>query len=149
MKNILEKALEIATEAHKNQKRWDGITPYISHPVAVAEGVETEEEKAVALLHDVIEDSNLDLNFLINQGFSDNILNAVFILTKRKGENYLDYLKRITTNRTALLVKISDLNHNLFCFTKEQKIQYKDKYEKYLISKEYLIQFCIFNNINV
>jgi len=141
--NIVEKALEIATEAHKGQMRWDGVTPYISHPIAVAEGVETDEEKAVALLHDVVEDTPVTLKDLMNMGMSDNIVNAVAILSKRKDEEYLTYLNRVATSRLAMIVKISDITHNLYCFTKEQKLKKKDKYEKYMVAREYLIHLCI------
>jgi (p)ppGpp synthase/HD superfamily hydrolase len=111
--NIIELAREIATEAHEGQVRKISGLPYIVHPQAVAEGVETEKEKAVAWLHDVLEDCpDYTAEGLVELGIPRGIVDVVVILTKEKGENYLDYLLRVAQNYTARLVKKADLIHN-------------------------------------
>ena len=134
--NIEEKALKMAEEAHKGQLRHDKITPYISHPIAVADtfkdlkeynGILSEDIRAIALLHDVVEDSNINLWDLICAGFSDKIISVVDILTKREGVAYLDYILRIKRNEIAKLVKLADIRHNLSTLDLKKKAQ-KDKY---------------------
>jgi (p)ppGpp synthase/HD superfamily hydrolase len=134
--NIEEKALKMAQEAHKGQPRHDNITPYISHPMAVADtftglkgydGVSGEEIRAIALLHDVIEDSNTNLWDLICAGFSDNIIKTVDILTKKDGINYLDYILKVKENSIAKIIKLADIRHNLSTLDPKKKAQ-RDKY---------------------
>ena len=109
--SLYDLALSIAQTAHKGQVDKAGID-YIQHPIHVASLVTTEEEKAVALLHDVIEDSDITLTDLLNQGVPEHVLKAVSILTKDKKLTYQDYLARIKTNEIATKVKLADLKHN-------------------------------------
>lgn len=108
---MLEKALEIANKAHAGQKDKGG-QPYIHHPLAVANMVQKPVEKIVALLHDVIEDSDVTIDDLRAAGFGDEVINAVFAITKIKGESYEDYLERVAGNSIATAVKIADMTHN-------------------------------------
>lgn len=85
---------------------------YIKHPETVASFVATDEEKAVAYLHDVIEDTSLTLLDLKKEGFSKNIIEAVDILTKKKGQDYQSYLNLVKKNELARVVKLADLRHN-------------------------------------
>ena len=80
---MLELALSIATEAHKGQFDKAGVD-YIEHPIYVASQVDTEEEKAVALLHDVIEDSPFTAEELLQAGLPETVVTAVQVLTKKK-----------------------------------------------------------------
>lgn len=105
------KAHEVAKKAHFGQTDRAGID-YIKHPETVASFVTTDEEKAVAYLHDVIEDTSLTLLDLKKEGFSKNIIEAVDILTKKKGQDYQSYLNLVKKNELARVVKLADLRHN-------------------------------------
>lgn len=104
-------ALNIATKAHKNQVDIGGA-PYINHPLKVAENVDELDEKIVAFLHDVVEDTDMTLEQLKEAGFSSEILDAVDAMTKRDNEEYDQYLDRLTKSKIAIKVKIADMTHN-------------------------------------
>ncbi|MFC2164366.1 GTP pyrophosphokinase [Acidobacteriota bacterium] len=108
----LEKAILIAIKAHSGQKDRYG-QPYILHPLRVMMSVNSEEEKIVAILHDVVEDSDLTLEDLKKEGFSDDVVRAVDCLTKREGEPYDAHVERARQNLLALPVKIADLEDNM------------------------------------
>lgn len=108
---MLKKALEIAKIAHAGQVDKGG-QPYIRHPVTVSKMVKGQRAKAVALLHDVCEDSDVTLEDLKAAGFSKPVIAAVDAITKRKGERYRHYLMRVKQNRLATRVKIADARHN-------------------------------------
>ena len=108
---MLELALSIATKAHRGQFDKAGID-YIEHPIFVASQVDSEEEKAVALLHDVIEDSSVTAEELLNAGLPETVVTAVQILSKKKGQDYQTYLKTVKSNPLARAVKLADLKHN-------------------------------------
>lgn len=108
---MLELALSIATKAHRGQFDKVGID-YIEHPIFVASQVDSEEEKAVALLHDVIEDSSVTAEELLNAGLPETVVTAVQILSKKKGQDYQTYLKTVKSNPLARAVKLADLKHN-------------------------------------
>lgn len=111
MNKIADLALEIAKKTHQGQFDKGGQS-YIRHPVAVANLVESQTEKIVALLHDVCEDSDVTIDDLRVAGFSDNILNVVQAITKVNGESYEEYLDRVAKNPIATAVKIADMTHN-------------------------------------
>ena len=128
-----EKAYEIAKRAHLGQVDKAG-EDYIKHPEKVASFVETDEEKAVAYLHDVIEDTELTLEDLHEYEFSKEVIEAVDIITKKKGEDYRSYLNSVKKNKLARAVKLADLRHNsdltrLIKVT-EKDIKRKEKYQK-------------------
>ena len=108
---MLELALSIATGAHKGQFDKAGVD-YIEHPIYVASQVDTEEEKAVALLHDVIEDSPFTAEELLLAGLPETVVTAVQILSKKKGQDYQTYLENVKSNPLARIVKLADLKHN-------------------------------------
>ena len=108
---MLELALSIATEAQKGQFDKAGVD-YIKHPLYVASQVDTEEEKAVALLHDVIEDSPFTAEELLLAGLLETVVTAVQILSKKKGQDYQTYLENVKSNPLARVVKLADLKHN-------------------------------------
>lgn len=107
----LEIAWRIASQAHAGQLDKGG-RPYIEHPLAVAGLVSSEDEKAVALLHDVVEDSAYSLDDLLDAGIPSHIVDAVDSITKRDGESYDGYLVRVTANTLACTVKLADMTHN-------------------------------------
>lgn len=136
---MLDKALWIAFNAHFDQLDKGG-RPYILHPMTVALNVNTTDEKIVALLHDVIEDTSVTLDDLRKEGFPDNIIEAVNVLTKRDGEDYESYLHRVKKNHLATTVKIADLKHNSD-LSRLKEITDKDRKraKKYARSLDYLM----------
>ncbi|WP_300727496.1 HD domain-containing protein [uncultured Bacteroides sp.] len=109
---MINKALEIACRVHAGQTDKGGH-PYIWHPVRVALHCDSEEEKVVALLHDVVEDTPVTLEALKAEGFSMAVLDALKCLTKIKGEEYMDFIRRVAGNELAVKVKIQDLKDNM------------------------------------
>lgn len=109
---MFNKALTLAKSAHSGQTDKGG-QPYILHPIAVAELVDTEAEKTVALLHDVVEDTPVTLEELQKQGFPEAVVAAIDVLTKRPGVDYRDYIQLVKQNQLALTVKIADMTHNM------------------------------------
>lgn len=105
-------AATVATRAHSGQKRKDG-TDYISHPIRVAIRCETLEEKTVALLHDVPEDTQVGFKELRELGFDNEILDALDSVTKRPGEKYADFILRSKANEIGCKVKLADISDNL------------------------------------
>jgi len=135
--NRLQLAINIAIVAHEDQYDRGG-TPYINHPIYLSLQMDTEEEKIVALLHDIIEDSNLFTLEELRLWFGNIIADAVDCITKRKNtkEKYEDYLIRVKSNQLALKVKLADISHNL-CLDRipepdEKYMRMKDKYVKAL-----------------
>lgn len=110
--NKIKYALEIATKAHKGQVDKAG-EDYINHPLRVAKSLQNENEIVVALLHDTIEDTFITAEYLLNSGFSKEIVNAVLALTRRKDESYDDFIIRCKENKIAKKVKIADILDNL------------------------------------
>ena len=115
MPDNLKIAIAIATKSHQGQFRRDGVTPYITHPEAVANAFPTKCEglKAVAWLHDVLEDTNTTEEDLLQAGISLWVVQAVQYLTKTPGEDYLAYLARVKASGIAADVKVQDILHNL------------------------------------
>ncbi len=107
------KAEAIAQTAHFGQFRRDGVTPYIRHCRQVAARVKSDEAKSVAMLHDVLEDTEMTSVELLNVGVPDEILRAVKDLTKHKNQPYDAYIERVKRNPLAREVKIADMISNL------------------------------------
>jgi (p)ppGpp synthase/HD superfamily hydrolase len=136
---MLEKALKIATEAHKGQVDKAGKA-YILHPLRVAEKLEREDEKVVALLHDVLEDTPWTLEGLREEGFKGEVLEALDLLTKRDGQEYWDYLAGVKGQELARKVKLADLADNMD-LGRLREVSDKDlkRQEKYAKACEYLM----------
>lgn len=109
---LISRALDIAVKAHEEQVDKGG-NPYIWHPVRVALHSHSDEEKIAALLHDVIEDTSVTMDDLAKAGFSEKVLDAIQCLTKKEGEEYMDFIQRVSGNEIAAKVKIQDLNDNM------------------------------------
>ncbi len=110
---LVDLAEVIAKAAHAGQFRHDGITPYIVHPKAVADSLENIRYKAVAWLHDVLEDTVVSKYDLMVYGVPADVIEAVEILTKKKNQPYGEYLKGVKENVMAKAVKIADMKANL------------------------------------
>lgn len=91
---LYQQSLAIAEDAHKGQVDKAGVD-YIQHPLFVASLVEGELAKTVALLHDVVEDSDWTLEDLRMEGLPEEVVQAVGILTKKRNENYEEYILRV------------------------------------------------------
>jgi (p)ppGpp synthase/HD superfamily hydrolase len=109
---VLDKAIALAVKAHSGQLDKAG-RPYILHPLRLLLRFEDEKEMAVAALHDVVEDSDLSIEDLVNEGFSEDIVNAVDCLSRREAEEYDDFILRISKSQLAKKVKIEDIKDNL------------------------------------
>jgi (p)ppGpp synthase/HD superfamily hydrolase len=109
---LLEKAITIAVGAHRGQKDKNG-DPYILHPLRLMLRARTAEEKMVAVLHDVVEDSDWTIARLRKKGFPADILRALDHLTKRDGEEYEPFVERAIADPLARGVKILDLEDNM------------------------------------
>jgi len=110
---MLEHAIEIAVEAHKGQIDKGG-SPYILHPLRVMMSVDGESEKIVAVLHDVVEDSDWTVDALLAEGFSVEVIEALKTVTKEsEDEDYDLFIQRAMQNPIARKVKIADLRDNL------------------------------------
>lgn len=111
--STLQRAIEIAIEAHKGQFDKAG-RDYIGHPLRVMEMGKSEEEKIVGVLHDVIEDTDWTFEKLAEEGFSDEVIAALRCVTKTsESENYDDFIDRVKKNPLAVAVKINDLTDNM------------------------------------
>lgn len=109
----LDLAIKIAIDAHAGQVDKGG-QPYILHPLRVMLSVETDDERIVAVLHDIVEDTTITANDLYwVHGFKPAIMIAVVALTRRQGEDYFDFIRRCMGNPLARAVKIADIRDNL------------------------------------
>ena len=109
---LLALAKRIALTAHEGKVDKAGA-PYWHHPAFVADQVTSLEAKAVAWLHDVVEDSEWTLDDLLAEGIWPEVVEGVDAITKRAGEAYETYLNRVKANPLALVVKLADLTHNM------------------------------------
>ena len=106
-----KKAIKLCFEAHRNQTDKSGL-PYVFHPFHVAEQMPDEETTIVALLHDVIEDTSYTIDDLRKMGFSEEVLDALDLMTHDKNVPYMEYVAKISENEIAHTVKLADLRHN-------------------------------------
>jgi len=107
----LERAIELAAHAHAGQMDDQG-EPYILHPLRLMQSLTDSDARIVAVLHDVIEDTEVTLEELQEAGFSITIIDAVRVMTKESGMNYRDYVVRLADNSLAKQVKLADLRDN-------------------------------------
>jgi (p)ppGpp synthase/HD superfamily hydrolase len=110
----LERAIALAVEAHEGHWVGEG-RPYILHPLRVMARVENDAERIVAILHDTVENGGDRVSFarLRQEGFSEEIVQAIDCLTRRDDEPYADMIERIAPNPLARRVKLADLADNL------------------------------------
>lgn len=108
---LTAKAMKLAYEYHDGQLDKAGL-PYIFHVYAVADKCTSEYSTCVGLLHDILEDTNIEYD-LLEQEFPAEVVSAVEILTRGRGVTYKDYIKNIVTNKIATEVKLRDLENNM------------------------------------
>ena len=139
-------ALEIATEAHKGQMRWNG-EDYITHPKRIADKINNWHLKIIAILHDVLEDTDVTLIQLKNR-FPEDVTIPLQLLTHNKEDNYANYIYKIkhknlgsgntmrnrVYNLYAVMIKCFDLRDN----SKDLKEKDKQRSDKYGLALLYL-----------
>lgn len=108
---MTKKALRLSFDAHKDQVDKSGI-PYVYHPFHLAEQMKSEETVTVALLHDVVEDTDYTIEDTIAMGFPKPVTDALALMTHDMTVPYMDYVAKIKTNPIAKAVKLADLRHN-------------------------------------
>lgn len=132
-----ELALQIAQKAHAGQVDRAG-KDYILHPMTVASYMDTDIEKTIAYLHDVLEDTDVTVDAL-RKIFPNEIVDTLITLTHRKDESYFEYIQRVSKSKLAKKVKVADLLHNLdITRIKEPTKQDYERLEKYKKSILYL-----------
>lgn len=135
---LTKKALRLCFDSHKEQVDKTGL-PYVFHPFHLAEQMNDEYGTAVALLHDVVEDTDTTLDDLAAMGYPKEVTDALALLTHAKGVPYMDYVYEIAKNPLARRVKMADLRHN----SDMSRLDTVDDYalkraEKYKKALEYL-----------
>lgn len=108
--DLTRKAMVIAYNAHMGQVDKVGV-PYIYHPIHLAESMDSEYSCCAALLHDVVEDTDVTFEDL-EKDFPKEVVDAVRLLTHDLNVDYMEYVKNIKENEIAKKVKIADLTHN-------------------------------------
>ena len=144
MKNInnqelLDKAALICVTRHAGQRDKMGKA-YFQHPMRVAMRCNSDEERMVAILHDVIEDCGVTVEFLQQEGFPMNIIEGILSVTKQEGETYDDFVSRAKKNDIGRVVKLYDIEDNLnilrlSCLSQDMV----QRYNKYLKARLFLL----------
>ena len=128
-----KKAMQLCFEAHKDQLDKSGL-PYVFHPFHLAEQMKDETTTVVALLHDVVEDTDITLNDIAKEGFGDEVVQALSLLTHEDEVQYMDYVAKIKDNPIAKTVKLADLAHNSdlsrLDVVDEKALKRREKYQK-------------------
>lgn len=109
--DMTKKAIRLAFEAHAGQYDKSGL-PYILHPIHLAEQMTDELSTVCAVLHDVVEDTSWTLAELEQEGFPEEVIQVLRLLTHCPSLSYLEYIRQLSSNPTARKVKLADLRHN-------------------------------------
>jgi (p)ppGpp synthase/HD superfamily hydrolase len=109
---VLSQAIALAAQAHMGQVDKAGA-PYILHPLRLMASMNGALERQVAVLHDVLEDSDTSVGDLFQIGLCEEVVDAVYTLTRQSGESYMDFIERVRKNPLAARVKIADLLDNM------------------------------------
>lgn len=110
---LLSKALMLATTKHDGQFDRGGV-PYVMHCLKVLHYTKSDDEEVqmIAVLHDVVEDTDVTYKLLRDMGFSERVIDGIRCLTKVPGETEEEYLAKVMSNKDAIIVKLADLRHN-------------------------------------
>lgn len=146
MKQLLNSAIKLAAIHHDGQYDRGG-NPYILHVMKVMHYLKSDDEElnCIAVLHDIVEDTDVTFKDLHDAGMTTRIVEAVYVLTKMRGQTAEEYLDLILGNRDAIRVKMCDLRHNMdirrLKGVTEKDIQRLEKYSKmYTVLKEALAE---------
>lgn len=129
---LTKKAMKIAYDAHQGQLDKGGI-PYVFHPWHLAEQMDDEISTIAALLHDVVEDTDWTLEQLAAEGFPEEAMEVLALLTHPEGQPYMEYVAGLQHNPIAVKIKLADLRHNsdftrLSAVTADQRERLERKY---------------------
>lgn len=108
----LEEAIALAAQAHRGQVDKAG-QPYVLHLLRVMFRVETEQERIVAVLHDLVEDTSYTFDDLRALGYPAEIVEALDRVTRRPEESYEQFVERAAANPVSRRVKLADLEDNM------------------------------------
>lgn len=135
----IEKAIALASIAHEGQKDKGGA-PYILHPLKIMMAMDTENEKILAVLHDVLEDTDLTITDLIEEGLPGELVEPLLLLTREPGVSYRKYLEALVQNPLSTKVKLADLSHNSDLtripsptLADYKRVQEYQRYQQYLV----------------
>jgi len=144
---LIDLALEIATKAHKGQLDLNG-KPVILHPLAVGMKGKNQDEIVCGFLHDVMEDTDYTFYDLLTEGIPERIVEILTILSHDKDTPYMDYIKQIceSQNKTAIAVKLNDLEHNLL---RGKRSRIERLVKKHTEAKEYIENYLKANKISL
>lgn len=136
----LEMAISLAVKHHANQKDKGG-NPYIEHPLWVMVHTTGYKCKIAAVLHDIVEDTDVTIEDLKIYGFDKEIVDAIRLLTKDKNSTYEEYIDSLFENPIAVKVKLKDLEHNMDLSRLLNGITEKDKKrnERYRNTYNYIL----------
>jgi (p)ppGpp synthase/HD superfamily hydrolase len=109
---LIERSLTIALRAYAGKTDKAG-REYILHPLRVMAKMKTDQEMSAALLHDVLEDSEITAEQLLAEGIPVEVVEAVQFLSKDEDEEYMDFVARTKKNRLAAKVKLADIEDNI------------------------------------
>jgi (p)ppGpp synthase/HD superfamily hydrolase len=132
-------AIFMAMQAHEGQTDKIGAA-YIYHPLRVMGKMQNNTDRIIAVLHDVVEDTDVTLG-LVCFVFGEEIAYAVDALTKRPGEQYIDYLDRVRANDRAIRVKLADIEDNMLEWRRELSPASEVRRKKYVFAVEYLTRW--------
>ena len=136
---LVDLALKIAIRAHEGQKDKSG-REYVMHPIRVAERCKDSKAKIVALLHDTLEDTDVTMEYLLEQGFPEEIVEGILSVTKHEGETYEEFVRRASMNPIGKEVKKADLEDNVdIRRLKEITDEDVKRLRKYLRAWQYLM----------
>ena len=135
---MTKKAINLMFEKQKDQKDKSGL-PYVFHPYTVAESMSNELSTTAAILHDVVEDTDVTIEDLEQMGFPKDVTDALKLLSHSDDVSYTDYIKQVALNTIAREVKMADLRHNMD-ITRLNDVSKEDleRVEKYKIAYKYL-----------
>ena len=136
--DLTKRAMKLMAEAHKDQLDHSGL-PYMLHPFHVAEQMDDEDSTVVALLHDLVEDTDFDIKKIKQYGFTEAQVTAIETLTHDLSIPYEEYIEKIAENPLATKVKLKDLEHNMD-LSRLNKVRPADleRIEKYQKAYDYL-----------
>ncbi|WP_202903290.1 bifunctional (p)ppGpp synthetase/guanosine-3',5'-bis(diphosphate) 3'-pyrophosphohydrolase [Gorillibacterium massiliense] len=139
----LTRAIVLAAKYHDGQKDGHrGNQPYLFHPLRLMMNALSEEEQIIAVLHDTIEETELTLDKLREEGFSEKIVEAIDTLSRRKKESYEEFIRRIKQNALARRVKILDLQDNMAALRmKKRNDKEKERLKKYSNALDVLLGY--------
>jgi (p)ppGpp synthase/HD superfamily hydrolase len=137
LSNELSKVISIAANLHTGQLDKGG-NPYILHPLRVMMKMKDHSSMIVAVLHDVLEDTSFSIHDAEESEFSDEVIEALKAITRKKDESYMDFIRRCKQNELARTVKIADIEDNMDLSRIEQPT--KNDYERIKKYKKALIE---------